>query len=125
MERLYVVVRADLELGDQFAQSNHATSSFARAHPALHAEWFDRAKNLVVLAIPSELALGELRARADANGVPWAEFHEPDLGHQLTACAFGEGVSKLVSQLPLVGRAPRCGSCRVAVAPLYLCQRCA
>jgi len=107
MERLYVVVRADLSPGDIVAQSNHATSQFSRIHRELHDAWCDRSSNIVVLAIPSERELGALARRAAELGIPKAEFYEPDLGHELTAVAFTGEIAKHVSQLPLALKAPR------------------
>lgn len=107
MRKLYVVVRADLEPGDVLAQSNHATSEFAAMHPELHARWRANGKNIVILGIPNEAQLGELVRAAAAAGIPKAEFYEEDLGNELTACAFSDAVSKLVSSLPLALRPAR------------------
>lgn len=105
MQRLYVVVRSDLEPGAQLAQSCHALSSFAHQYPALHATWQEGEQNLVVLSIAGETALGELLRSATAAGVRCSPFHEPDFGNELTAVAFDGGVAKLVSSLGLALRA--------------------
>lgn len=107
MEKLFVVIRADLPAGDVATQACHALSSFAVTYPELHARWHEGGKNLVLLAIPNEQALGELMRVAAELGLCQAAFHEPDLSHQLTACAFEYGVRKLVSSLPLALRAPK------------------
>ncbi len=124
MERLYVVVRQDLSPGQILAQSNHATSQFARLYRELHDSWSDHEKNLIVLAIPSERELGALVRKAAELGIPRAEFYEPDLRHELTACAFAGEIAKHVSELPLALREPRCPTCKEA--PLVpICARCA
>jgi hypothetical protein len=114
MEKLYVVVRGDLSPGDQLAQSAHAVSAFARTHRELHDAWSDSNKNLVILAIENEAALEDLLLAATQAGIPWSDFHEPDLRNERTACAFTDGVSKLVSSLPLALRR-RCPTCKAAL----------
>lgn len=104
MQRLYVVVRADLSPGDQIAQSNHATSQFARLHRELHDGWCDAHQNLIVLDVPGEPELAQLVRAAAALGIPKAEFYEADLGHQMTACAFGDEIRKSVASRPLALR---------------------
>ena len=58
MQRLYVVVRADLAPGAQLAQSCHALSAFAHQYRAEHEAWQSGEQNLVVLSVPDENALG-------------------------------------------------------------------
>jgi peptidyl-tRNA hydrolase len=106
MEKLYVVVRRDLEPGAQLAQSCHALSAFAVAHPELHRDWHTGGQNLVVLSVADESELLILFARA-ALLVPAAGFHEPDFGGTLTAIALGADARPLVSSLPLALRACR------------------
>jgi hypothetical protein len=107
MNRLYVVVRSDLEPGAQLAQACHALSAWAHVHRAQHDEWQAGEQNLVVLSIPSENALGALLRRAITADVLAVGFHEPDFGHELTAAAFSADVSRMVSSLPLALRAPK------------------
>jgi hypothetical protein len=102
MDALYVVVRHDLGAGLQMAQACHAVREFTREHPADGV-----GDNLVVL----ETSLDRLhflayRARVGEKCRTTA-FHEPDLGGELTAVAFGAGARKLLSELPLAGRARR------------------
>lgn len=97
MKRLYVVVRSDLRTGLKMAQACHAAREFTLERPAE-----DVGDNLVVLEA-SEERLALLVAKA--SGVcSVTEFHEPDLGGELTAVAFGAGARKMLSQLPLAGR---------------------
>jgi len=57
---------------------------------------------LVVLAAPDELALTWLCADAAGAALRVVRFHEPDLGHALTAAAFEPAAARLVAHLPLV-----------------------
>lgn len=98
-EPLYVVVRSDINAGLKLAQACHATREFTREHPAEVV-----GENLVVLEAPAE-RLGLLLARARAESLcATTAFHEPDLGGELTAAAFGVGARRLLSSLPLAGR---------------------
>jgi peptidyl-tRNA hydrolase len=107
MDKLYVVVRADLSQGDILAQSNHATSQFSRMHRELHDAWVDRSNNIVILAIPTERDLGALVRKSAELGIHRVEIYEPNLGNELTACAFTDAIARHVSQLPLALKAPR------------------
>jgi hypothetical protein len=95
MKRLYVVVRADLPAGLQLAQACHATREFGLQHPGE-----DVGDNLVVLQTSTE---DELKALVEAAGsvCKAVAFHEPDLGDQLTAAAFGLGAKRMLARLPL------------------------
>lgn len=105
MEKLYVIVRADLKPGDQLAQAGHAVAAFARKRRSLFEAWTDGPNNLVVLAIDDEYALGALSASfGDDHGT--VRVREPDLRDELTAIAF-EGTDwarRAVSSLPLALR---------------------
>lgn len=97
MKRLYVVVRSDLRTGLKLAQACHAVREFTLERPAE-----DVGDNLVVLETSPE-RLGQLVAQA--SGVcSVTVFHEPDLGGELTAAAFGVGAQKLLSCIPLACR---------------------
>ena len=105
MEKLFVIVRADLPAGLQVAQACHALRQFVAEHPETDRAWFEGSNNLVVLQVPSEGALLALAERA--HGVPASVFREPDLGDQATAIAIGPAGSALVAQLPLALRVIR------------------
>lgn len=100
--RMYVVVRGDLPVGYQFAQSAHAVAELV-GRTGLEAvrEW----PVTVVLNAADERHLRGLHAlvaqRVPARRGP-ALFHEPDLDGQATAFAvFCE--SDLFAHLPLAG----------------------
>lgn len=100
MKKLYVIVRADLEPGDQIAQTGHAVANFSHRHRELFASWIDGPNNLVVLAIADETEMMKLLVRLDGHAV--ITVREPDLGNSMTAVAFpGGAAAKLVASLPL------------------------
>lgn len=99
MKRLYIVVRCDIAAGLQLAQACHAAREFTLAQRDE-----DVGDNLVVLAA-SHSELERLVERAPGVCSVTA-FHEPDLGGELTAAAFGVGAQRLLSQLPLALRRP-------------------
>lgn len=101
MDRLYIVVRADLPPGARIAQSIHAALQIAAECPSLVACWLRDSGNLVVLEAADEPALVALRARAVALGIPASLFREVDLGGAATALALGPGARRMVSSLPL------------------------
>lgn len=107
MEKLFIVVRADLSAGAQLAQACHTMRAFAFAHPELDRAWFQGPNNLVALQVPGLPALEALIDRAARAGVPHASFREPDFGDELTGVALAASGYRLVSSLPLALRPPR------------------
>jgi peptidyl-tRNA hydrolase len=105
MEKLYIVVRADIPHGARVAQSVHAAFQIGHEHPELVASWLRNSSNLVVLEIPDETALMALRRRAELANVPVSLFREPDFGGTATALALGPEAWRMVSSLPLALRA--------------------
>lgn len=95
MKRLYIVVRNDIAPGLQMAQACHAAREFTLKSGE------DVGENLVVL----HASHAELERLVTAS--PCVPFHEPDLGGELTAAAFGGNARKLLSSLPLALRPPR------------------
>lgn len=107
MEKLYVIVRADLPAGVQFAQGTHAALAFALQYPQILQDWAALSENLVVLACPDENALGHLMRQAAERCIRLTAYHEPAFQNALTACAFSGEVGRLVSPLPLALREPK------------------
>jgi peptidyl-tRNA hydrolase len=108
MDKVYIVVRADLPLGDQLAQVGHAAFGLAfdaRGRPDLDT-WYGSANNLVVLEVPDEAALEHLRSRIFALDLPCFAMREPDLGDEQTAISFGgtPAAQRVVSSLPLAAK---------------------
>ena len=104
MERLYVIVRADIPAGLQLAQACHAVSEFATKHPELHRSWHLGERNIVCLQARNELHLVELLAELPARANV-AHFDEPDLGGSMTAIAT-DVRPKHWSSLPLALKPP-------------------
>jgi hypothetical protein len=106
LEKLYTVVRSDIPAGAQVAQSCHALAAFASHHPEAFQGWAEpEQRNIVCLAAPSKAALELVLATLQQHGARCAEFRETDLGDELTGIACGEEGAKLLSSLPLAGRA--------------------
>jgi hypothetical protein len=100
MERLYTVVRSDLEFGLRAAQSTHAVCEFQDRYPELYREWHAKYKTLVHLEYED---IWSLAKAANEAGIPCALNFEPDLGGKLTSASFGATAKKLLRHLPLLG----------------------
>lgn len=100
--RLYIAVRADLPPGLQAAQAAHAAFQFFHEHPVIAGRWFVTSNYLIIVAVPDELALIDLAARAGVISV----VREPDVGDQITALALAptDATRRLCSSLPLALR---------------------
>lgn len=108
MEKLYVIIRTDLDHGPQLAQLGHGVAAFAAAHPEPFQAWATpEQRNIVCLAVPSAGALEHTLSRLKGAAARTAEFRETDLNGELTAIACGEEGAKLLSSLPLAGRPAR------------------
>jgi hypothetical protein len=105
-DKLYLLIRQDLSVGYQLAQSSHAVADFCFAHPDLAARWHALSNSLIVLSVPDERTLHEVAGRARARGIAVTSFREPDLADELTAVAVAPGAAtrKLCSNFPLAGR---------------------
>jgi hypothetical protein len=98
MERLIIVVRADLDPGLITAQVGHAVAAFAVAFPGVLRSWHLNDRNIVVLASRDELHLRELYQKLAPDTLS-ACFSEPDLNDELTAFACSQA-PKQFSSLP-------------------------
>lgn len=99
MQKLYLVVRADLSPAQQAVQAAHALQAFNLLHPGLTRRWYDESNTLAMLEVTDEAKLSELASVADAFGVEAARFREPDLGDSLTAIAIGPAGKRLTRGL--------------------------
>jgi peptidyl-tRNA hydrolase len=88
MEKLYVIVREDLDPGLLCAQAVHGARAFAASHPELEREWYDHENNIAILGARDESHLTELLAQAEERGIASAVFREPDCNDEITACSF-------------------------------------
>jgi peptidyl-tRNA hydrolase len=101
MDRLYVLVRSDLNPGLAMAQACHAVAAFAAAYPEECAHWKAGGNNLVCLSVPSEGPLRAMAARSLERGALVTVFTEPDLHGQATAVAISGEAKATLRQLPL------------------------
>jgi len=101
MDKLYVVVRGDLEPGLRAAQACHAQRQFAAEHPEDDRVWFTNSNTIVLLEVPDIEALVDLTFALDRRDIKYARFIEPDLGHELTAIAVAPEGRSLCRRLPL------------------------
>lgn len=90
-DKLYVVVRADLDPGPQAVQACHAAREFAHHHPEMEKSWFERSNHLAVLSVPDEPALLRMIRRAEERGIACTPFRDPDYGDSVTAIALEPG----------------------------------
>lgn len=95
VERLYLVVRADLPVGLQMAQVTHAHRAFVHEHSTLEEAWYRSSNTVAVLAARDEQHLLTLRERALRAGIPCAAFREPDLDDAMTALALAPAAKRL------------------------------
>jgi len=100
MERLYTVVRSDLNFGLKAAQSTHAVCEFQEKYGELYKVWHASYKTIVHLESDDIWSLAKAATEA---GIPCALNFEPDLGGKLTSVAFGAAAKKLLRSLPLLG----------------------
>jgi peptidyl-tRNA hydrolase len=103
MERLYIVVRADLDLGLQMAQAIHAAKDFGTQYPHEDFRWRHGGNNVVVLEVPDEKALMDLHLLLMSKRVATTLFTEVDLGGEATALSADTGAKRYVRGLPLAG----------------------
>jgi peptidyl-tRNA hydrolase len=97
-----------LSVGEQLAQTNHASSQFAYENPLEFREWVEKSNYIVILSTENETQLQEIKQKLINRGITFSEFIEPDYGNQLTAIAispyFSDEVGRLFSSLPLAGK---------------------
>ncbi len=107
MQKLYIVVRADLPFGLQMAQAIHAAVQYV-IEDELSAHWYKNSNNVVVKHVSDEAALLELAAKGESRRLVVEAFQEPDLAGATTAVAFvGEGANALLRELPLAFQLPK------------------
>lgn len=98
MQKLFVVIRADLPPGLQAAQACHALQAMNDQHPQVIKQWKG---NIVLLAVSNMAELSELACTMQRAKMPIALFCEPDIGGEPTALAVHGNASKRLSSLPL------------------------
>lgn len=101
VEKLFLVVRQDLSLGQQAVQAAHALQEFNVQHPERARAWYTKSNTLALLACNDEQGLHTLHAQAASLGLPCVLFREPDRDNEVTALALGPEAARLVRKLPL------------------------
>lgn len=88
------------------AQALHAFREYGEYHAESEKNWYRTSNTIAVLNAEDETHLMELRSGAVENGIKFAMFAEPDLGHSITAIAFepGEKTSQFLVRLPRAGK---------------------
>ncbi len=84
MQKLFILVRADLPTGLQIAQAIHAAVQWIM-EDELSALWHKNSNNVVVKHVPDEATLLELAAKGEARRCVVEAFKEPDLAGATTA----------------------------------------
>jgi len=81
----------------------HALREFAKDHPDIDKEWFEKSNYLGFLSVKDEHELIKLAESALAKGIKFSIFREPDIDNQITAIAIepGQKSKKLCSNLQL------------------------
>lgn len=102
MDKVYLVVRADLSPGQQAVQAAHALQEFNMHFPEEAARWHRTSNTLAILGVSDEKTLEELFMKAVRRGFSSAPFHEPDRGGEMTAVAFGPDAKSLCRNLNLL-----------------------
>lgn len=101
MDKLYIIVRADLAPGLQLPQACHALQAFNDQHPERARAWRG---NLAVLAVKDAQHLSEILCPLQRAGIALAAFCEPDEGGAPTAAAIDGIAWRRLSSLPLALR---------------------
>ncbi len=103
MQKLFIVVRADLPLGLQMAQAIHAAVQYVTEDPhELVKDWYETSNNVIVKHVADEAELTALVQDRNYCKVSASVFGEPNLGGAWTAAAFmGEGANAYLRELPL------------------------
>lgn len=100
-EKLYVIVRADLPVGQQAVQACHALREFVAQHESTDRHWYETSNHLAILSVPNEAALLRLVGKAEDQDLKVSVFQEPDRGNETTAIALEPAAKRLCRNLPL------------------------
>jgi len=101
LQKLFVVVRANLEEGQKAVQACHALREFVAEHNVTEAHWYHNSNTLVLLEVEDEDKLHKLSQECWRKEVFHSQFREPDLGHSLTAITIAPEGKELCQKLPL------------------------
>jgi len=76
---------------------------FVSSHPDIDQDWYNNSNYLALLSVENENEIHWFIDRANAQGIKYATFKEPDLDNQVTAMVLepGKHSKKLCAKLPL------------------------
>lgn len=102
-DKLYIVVRKDLDSGSQLAQSCHVAFEFSRQHPDISIRWQEHSNYICILSAKDEEEIIQLLDKAKENSINHSVFREEDLNNSITAIALEPGIhsKKLCKKLKL------------------------
>jgi len=80
-QRLYVLIRRDLDKSYQAVQAGHAVAEWL-----LHDQSWQNS-TLIYLGVRDEMSLCKWASMLSRRDKKWVGFREPDIGNQLTAIA--------------------------------------
>ncbi len=98
-QKMYVLVRKDLDTSYQAVQGGHALAEFLIKNPDTQTEWSNG--TLIYLGVKNEEELERWIYKINKKNINYAKFREPDIGDQITSIAlYYDG--KLFSKLKLL-----------------------
>ena len=95
--KLYVTVRKDLTHSQRAVQAGHALAEYLLHSPNFR--W--KNETLIYLGVKGLRQLENLKRKLELQGVPYVEFHEPDMNNEVTAIASDQD-SKIFSKMNLL-----------------------
>lgn len=101
--KIFVITRSDLEIGQQAVQASHALTEFIFEHTEIAKQWKNYSNTLVMLSTDNENKLRSLIENLISKNVMFSVFREPDLQNQITAIALEPGKisQKICNRIPL------------------------
>ena len=102
-DKLYIIVRNDLNTGSKLAQSCHVAFEFYKSHPEVAKSWMEASNYICILSVESENEISEILMKAIDKNITHSVFREPDFDDSITAIALEPGPisKKLCSKLKL------------------------
>ena len=82
MEKMYVLIRRDLNKKQQSVQAGHALAEYLLTYPT---DWSNG--TLIYLAVNNEAELASWAGKLEGVNIKWTGFREPDINNELTAIA--------------------------------------
>jgi hypothetical protein len=99
-EKLYILIRADLPLGDQIAQACHTTAEWCKRWQEGNKDWNN--ETIVVVSVLDLSHLVHCQMMLELKCIEYSIFCEPDLQGQRTGIACYTD-SNVFDKLPLWG----------------------